>query len=341
MKIARVTPKSFLGAQITNPKILASKIEEIIDAVNDLNDGDVTMVDLDLTGTLNVDGISTLGAATPLTISAAGVTQVKNTTDSTTKDTGSVILEGGMGIEKSIVTGSKITAGTTVQSGVGAVETPSFQVGAVDTGLYLLSATQTGFSQDGVLVATMDSDGLTANSFRNRILLGSTPVETVSIVEYGDGRDITTVLTLTNFIVGALAGAGAALGLGNIVYTFPAGQHFELVNSFSDIVLTAAGTTVSTDTGLGSVIASGPISALSGTGTFEDRLTGQTISAEAAGGAAVSALTAATAGIGTGISLNVAASVKNVFLNSAGTWNADNTGNLTATGTIVLKWTIM
>jgi hypothetical protein len=41
----------------------------------------------------------------------------------------------------------------------------------------------------------------------------------------------------------------------------------------------------------------------------------------------------------TGIALNVTGSVKDVFLNSAGTWNANNTGNLTATGTVVLKWT--
>lgn len=178
-------------------------------------------------------------------------------------------------------------------------------------------------------------------SVRQVTALGTTPVGTVTIVEYGDGRDITTVLTLTNFIVGALAGAAAALGIGNIVYAFPAGQHLELVSALSSIALTAAGTAVATDTGLGSVIASGVISILSGTGTFEDRLTGQAINTAAGGGAAVSALTAATAGIGAGISLNVAASVKNVFLNSAGTWNADNTGDLTATGTIVLKWTKM
>ena len=233
------------------------------------------------------------------------------------------------------------TFGSGVVLPVGAVGTPALQVGYVDTGLYAVSATQTGFSQDGALVAVFDSLGITAESIRHRVALGTTPVGTVSIVEYANGKDITTVLTLTNFIVGALAGAGAALGRGNIVYAFPAGQHFELVSSLSAIVLTAAGTAVATDTGLGSVIASGAVSVLSGTATFEDRLTGQTINTAAGGGAAVSALTAATAGIGTGISLNVAASVKNVFLNSAGTWNVNNTGNLTASGTIVLKWTRM
>ena len=170
---------------------------------------------------------------------------------------------------------------------------------------------------------------------------GTTPVTTVAIKEYGDGRDITTVLTLTNFVVGALNSAAAALGVGNIVYAFPAGQHLELVYGFSSLSLTAAGTAVTCKTGLGSVVASGAVSVLSGTATFQDRLTAQDIATAAAGGTAVSALTAATAGVATGIALNVAASVKNVYLNAAGTFNANNTGNLTANGTIVLKWSKM
>lgn len=170
---------------------------------------------------------------------------------------------------------------------------------------------------------------------------GTSPVATVTVDEYG-GKDVVTVLTLTNFVVGALAGAGAALGLGNIVYAFPAGQHFELVYSLSGISLTAAGTAVAgAKLGLGSVIATGAISVLSGTATFQDRLTGTTVPTASTGGAATSALLATTAGIGTGIALNVAASVKNVFLNCAATWNADNTGNLTASGVIVLKWVRM
>lgn len=170
--------------------------------------------------------------------------------------------------------------------------------------------------------------------------LGSSPVSTVSIQEFGDARNRVTVLTLTDFIVGTLAGAAAALGVGNIVYAFPAGAHLESAY-YIDLSLKAAGTAVNTDTGLGSVIASGAVAVLSGTATFEDRLTGQTIGTAAAGGTAVKALTNPTAGVQTGIALNVAASIKNVFLNSAGTWNANNTGTLKASGTIVIKWTKM
>lgn len=186
-------------------------------------------------------------------------------------------------------------------------------------------------------------DGVTAYTSLNASppSVGSSPVATVAVQEYGNAKNRVTVLTLTDFIVGALAGAGAALGLGNIVYAFPAGQHGELFYSFSALNLKAAGTAVTAKTGLGSVIASGAVSVLSGTATFQDRLTAQDITTDPAGGAVASALKAATAGIGTGIALNVAASVKNVFLNAAGTWNANNVGNLTASGIIVLKWTRM
>ena len=240
-------------------------------------------------------------------------------------------------------TDALILAGTaTLLSGAGTVGAPALQVGAADTGFYLVSTVQTGFAQDGVLVAVFDADGIKPNSVQPRVAFGTAGAGTVTFKEYGDGRDMTTVLTLTNFIIGAPGAAAAAKGFGNIVYAYPAGIHLELVSSFSAIVLTAAGTAVASDTGLASVVAVGAIALLStGGATMEDRLTGQTINTAAGGGAAVSALLAATAGIGTGISLNVAASVKNVFLNSAGTWNADNTGNLTATGTIVLKWTRM
>ncbi len=163
--------------------------------------------------------------------------------------------------------------------------------------------------------------------------VGTVPNSTVVAKEY-PGK---TVLTLTNFVVGALAGAAAALGVGNRVYGYPAGNHVEKA-SYIDLVLKAAGTAVNTDTGLGSVVASGAVSVLSGTTTFEDRHTGQTIGTAAAGGTAVKSLKNTTAGVQTGIALNVAADVKSVFLNAAGTWNANNTGNLTATGTIILLW---
>ena len=57
--------------------------------------------------------------------------------------------------------------------------------------------------------------------------LVTTTVNTVKIKEYGNGRDFFTVLTLTNFIVGTIPAANAALGVGNIACAYPAGQHLE------------------------------------------------------------------------------------------------------------------
>lgn len=201
-----------------------------------------------------------------------------------------------------------------------------------------LGASVTGSVTTTTVTATTEVDTPAVKAITPLV---TTPVGTVSIVEYTTGRDVTTVLTLTNFIVGALAGAAAALGLGNIVCAFPAGAHLELV-FYTSLSLKAAGTAVAVaDTGLGSVIASGAVSVLDGTATFEDRLTGYTLATSSTGGTAAASLVGATAGIGTGIALNIAASIKNVFLNSAATWNANNTGNLTATGTITLKWVKM
>jgi len=176
---------------------------------------------------------------------------------------------------------------------------------------------------------------------RQKTALGSTPVATVTFNEYSTGRDVVTVLTLTDFIIGAFTPAAAALAFGNILYTYPAGQHLELVYGFSSVNLKAAGTAVATNVALGSVVGAGAVATLAGTATFMDRITQQSITTSSTGGTAASALLAATAGIGTGISLNVAASVKNVFMNAAGTWNLNNTGNLTASGVVTLKWTYM
>lgn len=172
--------------------------------------------------------------------------------------------------------------------------------------------------------------------------IGSVPstISTVSCLEYSTGMDVVTVLKLTDFVVGTPT-AGASLGFGNIIYSYPAGQHFELVYAFDAISLTLGGDATNVDLGLGSVVASGAVSVLSGTATFESRLTGQTVATASGGGAAVSNVLAATAGIGTGISLNTASAVKDVFLNGAAAWAANASGTLKANGHIILKWTNM
>jgi hypothetical protein len=164
-----------------------------------------------------------------------------------------------------------------------------------------------------------------------------TGFDTVSIVEYGDGMNNVSVLTLTDFIIGTIPAAAAALGVGAAVAYFPASPGVHIEDAYAQsLSLKLPGTVVNADVGLGSVVATGAINLLSGTGTFEDRLTGQTIPTAIGGGAVTKAVVRASAA---GIALNIAASVKDIMLNAAGTWNVNNAGSLTASGTIVIKWT--
>ena len=111
-------------------------------------------------------------------------------------------------------------------------------------------------------------------------LLTSANVGTVetgtTAVEYGDGSNHVTVLTVSSTL-GAIAG-GADLGLGKLLYTLPAGAiAIHSANMSMAITQTQGNITADTpDGGLGSVIASGAVAVLSGTATFEDILTGQT-----------------------------------------------------------------
>ena len=57
---------------------------------------------------LDVHGIAHIGSSTELTISAAGVLTVNNTTDATNSTSGSVIIDGGVGIAKKLYVGTDL-----------------------------------------------------------------------------------------------------------------------------------------------------------------------------------------------------------------------------------------
>lgn len=187
---------------------------------------------------------------------------------------------------------------------------------------------------DGSGVVQLTASELTSTSARN-----GTAGTSVTAVEYGDGTHHTTVLTLTACSLGA-PNAGANSAVGALIYTLPAGVHLHSV-SYMDVGLTIGTVTTDTpDVGIGSLIGSGVQATLDAVGaTAEDYVTGQTWNVALIGThfAAVGPL-GATAGVHTGISLNGAADSKAVNLNAADGWAAGITGNLTADGTIVLKW---
>ena len=169
--------------------------------------------------------------------------------------------------------------------------------------------------------------------------VGTVGAGTVVAAEYGDGFNHTTVLTLTAFVVGT-PNAGNNSAIGGLIYTLPAGVNVHQT-SYYNIGLTVGG--VQTDTpeiGIGSVVGSGAIATLDN-GTMEDYVISNAWSSTLDGSAEVFGPVGAQAGVLTGISLNKAADVKEIYLNSADGWNAGLTGDMTADGTIILIWNFL
>lgn len=161
----------------------------------------------------------------------------------------------------------------------------------------------------------------------------------VTAVEYGDGRLHQTVLTVS--VTDAVdIDDTAALADGYLLYTFPAGA-IVIESAYMSMALTVASTEAQSDTpdvGLGTVIASGAVATLDGTGTFEDIITGQT--AADANGSATVKTAIPTAGTPFVIETGDA---HTLHFNVADTWANDTGGDLTGdiAGTIVVNWRFM
>lgn len=157
----------------------------------------------------------------------------------------------------------------------------------------------------------------------------------LTIVEQGDAVNHKTVLTMVDMPVGSATGA-AALAFGKLLYTLPAGAQLVTL-TYVSVALTGT-TTIVGDTpeiGIGSLIASGVVLVLNGNALFMDHVTEQT-SGAISGSNTTTVMLGATAGINTGIALNVSGSTKAINLNVADTWAG--TGDVTATGTITITW---
>lgn len=158
----------------------------------------------------------------------------------------------------------------------------------------------------------------------------------VTAVEYGDGYNHLSVLTVSQ--VDALTlGDNAALADGYLLYTFPAGA-VVVDYAYMSMAITAGSSDLQADTpdvGLGTVIASGAVATLDGTGTFEDIITGQT--ADDCNGTAEVKTALPTAGTPFIIASGDA---HTLHFNAACTWSDDEQADLTAdiAGTVVVAW---
>lgn len=169
-----------------------------------------------------------------------------------------------------------------------------------------------------------------------------TTTATTAVEEYGSGIDHFTKLTMTSFSLGNTAD-NASLGIGAKFYTFPAGTI--LVRDVTLVGSLTAAISVTTNTpeiGIGSVVASGAVSVLSGTATFEDYIDGNasgtggdTVAPDVAGGAFYKS-SSFTSNI---LVKTSGGKSRDLFLNAAAAWNdVTAAGALTFTGVITLNW---
>ena len=150
-----------------------------------------------------------------------------------------------------------------------------------------------------------------------------------TVVEWGDGYNHTSVITVSTTLP-AIAG-GADLAVGKLIYTFPAGAVVSVI-AYMSIAITQTQGNINADTpdvGLGTTIASGVVALLSGTAAFENIMTGQT--------AANCTGTATVQTVHNHVDIAVGDD-HTVYLNVADGWAASGDAAALLTGTIVLNW---
>lgn len=186
-----------------------------------------------------------------------------------------------------------------------------------------------------VLDANKDVASLRDVTVRNLVTTGNVGAAGAgsTAVEYGDGANHRTVLTVSTTLP-AIAG-GAALGVGKLLYTLPAGAVI-VDSAYMSLAITQTQGNITADTpdgGLGTVIASGVVSTLDGTATFENILTGQTFND--CNGTAEVKTAIPTANVPLVIESGGA---HTIYFNVADTWAASGDAAAALAGTVVINW---
>lgn len=172
----------------------------------------------------------------------------------------------------------------------------------------------------------------TFNAVKNTANIGTIATGS-SVIEYGDGYHHQSIITM-NTTLPAIAG-GAALAVGKLIYTLPAGAVIvKGIYMSAAITQTQGNINANTpDVGLGTTIGSGANALLSAVGAAaENILTGQT-AANCTGTATVKTAFAPIA-IASGDD-------HTIYLNAAASWAASGDAAALLTGTIVLDWVFM
>lgn len=146
-------------------------------------------------------------------------------------------------------------------------------------------------------------------------------------VEYGDSYNHSTTITIAG-LTKTLAGAN--LGFGFKIYDFPLGA-VKVKRALINLTMIAATDTTVGEVGLGTVIATGAVTTLGGTATFENFVDGFANTAPSPTGGATQAQKECETDNPDGTSTAL-----DLYLNFAGAWTASEV--LTINGTITFTW---
>jgi len=165
--------------------------------------------------------------------------------------------------------------------------------------------------------------------------VGTPGVGMTSVEESIGSWHKTTITVPITTVLPAIAG-GADLAVGVLIYTLPAGA--KIIKSGNvDIALDELDGNITADTpdvGIGTVIGTGAVSVLGGTGTFEDIVTGRA-AADCNGTATVG--TAMPTGATGGLVIEVG-DAHTIHFNVADGWAASGEAACPVTGTAVIEW---
>ena len=235
---------------------------------------------LDVDGHTELDDVNVSGAAT-----VVGITSISNTTESTSKDTGALIVNGGVGIEKTLFVGAGASVGTALT--VGGVldandttESSSSTTGAarfaggvgIEKQLYVGAGASvgTGLTVGGTLDANgdLDVDGHTelddVNVSGVSTFVGFSTFNDYVFVQ--DGVNVTGVVTATTFdgdVTGDITGNVSGIGTFTTLHVGTGGTVLQA--SDDGTIALGSGTTAATVTlNGGSIPSIGLVIALGG-----------------------------------------------------------------------------
>ncbi len=301
-------------------------------------DGFVVDGDFDVTGTFtpagNVSVGGTLSVTGATTLSTASTIATGTTIGNLTLGDGSIVDSSdaiSFGNEALTTTGTLASGALTVTGAISDSSASTFTTGATIGNLTLADGSITDSSN----AISFGNEALTTTGIitgaggRTTLNIGSVP-GTVTAVEWGDGYNHVTVLTVTNAVLIPTIPADAE-EVGALIYTFPAGIHRVNMTRLAITAATVATDAGNADLGCGSTLAAGDGTTLQ-LATDEDFINGLVVADMSSPSVDVT-----EAGDST---IFLAAGSKLFHINVASDWTATQ-ASPTITGTVTIAWTFM